>query len=283
VTWKDVQELTKLRLNSMVLVTALIGYLLAAGDWADAPRLLNLLLGLACAATGASMLNQYLERDVDRLMRRTAGRPLPAGHVQPEHVLIIGLGCAVGGVALLALFVNLKAGLLCVATLVSYLLLYTPLKRRTPLCTIVGAVPGAMPPLIGWVAASDQFTAGGWILFSILFMWQLPHFYAIAWIYRADYAAAGQAMISLMDEDGRHTAQHMVLCSVNLLVLSLIPALLYLAGMLYFVAALVLGIGFVILGLRFWRQRTVDRARWVMRGSLVYLPCVLAMWLLDAV
>lgn len=282
-SWADVLELTKLRLNSMVLVTALTGYVLAAGALTDGVRILNLLIGLALAAAGAAMLNQYVERDSDRLMKRTANRPLPAGRIKPAHVLWAGVAVLAVGLSQLALFINMTACLLCLLTAASYLLLYTPLKKKTPLCTIVGAIPGALPPMIGWVAATGELGMGGWVLFSILFMWQLPHFFSIAWIYRSDYAAAGQPMISLIDEDGRCTAEHMIMCQFTLVLVSLFPVVLRFAGALYLAAAVVLGAGFVILGIRFWWSRTAPRARAVLFGSLLYLPGILTMWLIDAV
>ena len=185
--WREYSVLAKWRLNAMVLLTTLIGYLLAGGGIIDLPVLLNAMVGAALAAAGAGAINQYLERNIDRLMYRTRNRPLVTGALTEHQVLQFGTICTCVGVLQLALFVNLLAAFLCALTAASYLFAYTPLKTRTPANTLIGAIPGALPPVIGWAAAQDALSTGSWVIFAIMFMWQLPHFFAIAWIYREDY------------------------------------------------------------------------------------------------
>jgi protoheme IX farnesyltransferase len=271
--WRDYVQLAKLRLNGLVLVTTLAGYLLAGGGLADPTTLLAAMVGVALAAIGAGALNQYLERDADRLMKRTADRPLPAGRLTAPQVLLFGSTCVVCGILLLAICVNLLSAFLCVVTAVAYLFAYTPLKLKGPVATLVGAVPGGIPPMIGWAA---------WVLFGILFTWQLPHFFAIAWIYRDDYQKAQMPMISHLDRDGLRTAQQIIMCTLNLLFVSLLPVAIGLADGVYFFEALVLGTAFLALGVRFARRRTLSRARHVLFGSLVYLPLLLIFWLIAA-
>ncbi|MCH8913044.1 MAG: protoheme IX farnesyltransferase, partial [Planctomycetes bacterium] len=243
--WRDYVQLAKLRLNGLVLVTTLAGYLLAGGGLADPIVLLAAIVGAALAAIGAGALNQYLERDVDRRMKRTADRPLPAGRLSGQQALVFGSTCVAGGVLLLALRVNLLSGFLCALTAVAYLFVYTPLKFKGPVATLVGAVPGGIPPLIGWAAARGELSVGAWVLFAILFTWQLPHFFAIAWIYRDDYRRAGMPMISHLDRDGLRTSQQIIMCTLNLLFVSLLPVAIGLADGVYFFEALVLGTAFL--------------------------------------
>ena len=220
--WRDYVQLAKLRLNGLVLVTTLAGYLLAGGGLADPTVLLAALVGAALAAIGAGALNQYLERDTDRLMKRTADRPLPTGRLTALQVLLFGSTCVVFGILLLAMWVNLLSAFLCAVTAVAYLFAYTPLKMKGPVATLVGAVPGGIPPMIGWAAARGELSVGAWVLFAILFTWQLPHFFAIAWMYRDDYQRAGMPMISHLDRDGLRTAQQIIMCTLNLLFVSLL-------------------------------------------------------------
>ncbi|MCH8965475.1 MAG: protoheme IX farnesyltransferase [Planctomycetes bacterium] len=280
--WRDYAQLAKLRLNGMVLVTTLAGYLLGGGGLADPVVLLAAIVGAALAAIGAGALNQYLERDTDRLMKRTADRPLPAGRLTALQVLLFGSTCVVFGILLLAMWVNLLSAFLCVVTAVAYLFAYTPLKLKGPVATLVGAVPGGIPPMIGWAAARGELTVGAWVLFAILFTWQLPHFFAIAWIYRDDYEQAQMPMISHLDRDGLRTAQQIVMCTLNLLFVSLLPVAIGLADGVYFFEALVLGTAFLALGVRFAQRRTLSRARHVLFGSLIYLPTLLIFWLIAA-
>lgn len=286
-TWRDYLELSKWRLNAMVLLTTLIGYVLAAGTINDWSALLNAMLGVWLAAVGASAVNQYLERSADARMERTRRRPLPDRRLGETQALQFGAMCLVGGIMMLALLVNLLSAFLCVLTAVTYLFLYTPLKRISPANTLVGAIPGALPPVIGWAAAKNELSIGSLVLFAIMFCWQLPHFFAISWMYRDDYIRGGMKMISGLDTSGRKTAQHMVMCTLNLIFVSLLPCIVRspghpLAGSAYFLVALALGLVFLTLALRFWFQRSPARARTVMLGSLLYLPALLVMWLLDA-
>lgn len=281
--WREYVQLAKLRLNSLVLVTTLFGYCLASGDLRDVGRVICVMVGSALAAIGASALNQYLERDADRLMERTADRPLSARRLSNRKALLFGAFCVIAGVLLLAAGVNLLAGFLCAITAAAYLFVYTPLKFKAPVSTLAGAVPGALPPLIGWAGAQGELSVGAWVLFSILYSWQLPHFFAIAWIYREDYRRAGMPMISLVDSDGLRTGLQIVMCCLTLLFVSLLPTAIGVAGMTYFFAALLLGLVFLGLGVRFAVQRSRNRARAVLYGSLIYLPCVLSFWLFDRI
>ncbi len=280
--WRDYVQLAKLRLNSLVVVTTLFGYLLASGSLPDISRLALVMIGAGLAAIGSGALNQYLERELDHLMRRTADRPLAAGRLPDVHALLFGTICLVAGVLLLAMCVNLLSSFLCVLTAVVYLFAYTPLKLKGPVAALVGAISGAMPPVIGWTAALGELSVGAWVLFSILFMWQLPHFFAIAWIYRDDYRKAGMPMISHLDRDGLRTAQQIIMCTLNLMFVSLLPVAIGLADGVYFFEALVLGTAFLALGVRFAQRRTLSRARHVLFGSLVYLPSLLILWLIAA-
>jgi protoheme IX farnesyltransferase len=284
--WRSYAALAKLRLNAMVLLTTLVGYMLACGGVVEPLMLLNTLCGVWLAASGASALNQYLERDVDARMNRTRGRPLPAAQIGEGAALQMGALFISAGVLQLALLVNLLPAFLCVLTAVAYLFVYTPLKRITPASTLAGAVPGALPPVIGWSAAQGDVSVGSWVLFAIMFCWQLPHFFAIAWMYRDDYRQAGLPVLSALDPDGRYTARHLTICNINMLFVSLLPCVVSsmnrpLAGSAYFAVAVVLGLGFTSLALRFWSRPSTARARAVLLGSLVYLPCLLVSWLLD--
>ncbi len=280
--WREYRVLAKWRLNAMVLLTTLIGYLLAGGGIIEFPVLIHAMIGAALAAAGAGAINQYLERDIDHLMKRTQGRPLVTGTLTEYQVLQFGTLCTCVGVLQLALFVNLLAAFLCTLTAACYLFAYTPLKTRTPANTLIGAIPGALPPVIGWAAATNELSTGSWVLFAIMFMWQLPHFFAIAWIYREDYRRAGMVMLSGLDEDGGATARHMVMCTLTLIFISWLPVVTHLATARYFVVASFLGACFLTLCLRFWFKRTAPRARAVMLGSLAYLPALLTTWLIDA-
>lgn len=279
--WREYVQLAKLRLNALVLATTLFGYCLASGDLHDVGRVICVMVGSALAAIGASALNQYLERDADRLMDRTADRPLSAKRLGNRQALLFGVFCVIAGVLLLAVRVNLLAGFLCALTAAAYLFVYTPLKFKAPVSTLAGAVPGALPPLIGWAGAQGELSVTAWVLFSILYSWQLPHFFAIAWIYREDYRRAGMPMISLVDSDGLRTGLQIVMCCLTLLFVSLLPTAVGAAGTVYFFAALLLGLVFLGLGLRFAAQRNRSRARAVLYGSLIYLPCLLSVWLFD--
>jgi heme o synthase len=280
----DYLELTKLRVNALVLFTVAAGAFLAAGGFVDWPLLLNTLFGTALLAAGASALNQFLERDSDLLMARTEDRPLPAGRLQPAEVLIFGASLASAGIVYLLLTSRQPlAALVACVTFVAYVFVYTPLKRRTTLNTLVGAVPGALPPVIGWTAVRGTLDADAFTLFAIMFLWQVPHFLAIAWIHREDYRRAGLRMLPTVDPDGRISGRQMLAYTAALVPISLMPMAVGHAGLVYLAGALVLGIGFLGFTAAFLARRTVDRARGVVRASLVYLPILMALLLLDRI
>jgi protoheme IX farnesyltransferase len=278
----DYVELAKPRIAVLVLFTVAAGALMAGGGLADWKLLLHVIFGTALLAAGGSALNQFLERHSDALMQRTANRPLPAGRLQPAQVLFFGAALSVFGLAYLAVAVpHPLTALVALATLLGYVFVYTPLKQFTWLNTLVGAVPGALPPVIGWTAVRGTLEPEALILFAILFLWQLPHFLAIAWIYRDDYTRAGLQMLPVVDPDGRRTARHMVGFCLALLVASVLPAVTGSLGLLYLSGALVLGLGLFGTTIRFARTHSEADARRVLWASLVYLPVLLALLLLD--
>jgi heme o synthase len=276
-------DLVKARLTTLVLLTTLVGFYLGWQGPMDFGLMFNTVSGTALVAAGAAALNQLLEREYDAKMIRTASRPLPSGRLLPVTVMLFGGVCAVTGLAHLALLVNPLTSVLGAVTLVSYLFIYTPLKRVTWLNTAMGAIPGGLPPLMGWAAARGELTGGGWALFAILACWQLPHFYAIAWIYRDEYAKAGFRMLSNVDPDGSRTAQYTVTHTLGLLPISLCPFLFHLAGPVYLTGAVVLGAGFFWCALRFARELSLGRARHLFFASIVYLPLLLALLVFDKV
>jgi protoheme IX farnesyltransferase len=275
----DYVELTKPRITLLVLVTAAVGYLIAAPRFETATFVL-LCLGTLLVAGGASALNQYLERESDARMMRTRNRPIPSGRVRPADALLFGLAATGAGFALLAPL-NLRTLGLGAAASASYVLLYTPLKRRTSLCTVVGALPGALPPAMGWAAGANELSAGAFGLVAILFVWQLPHFLAIGWMMRDDYARAGFPMLTVLDEDGSSTARQMVLYAAALLPITLATGLLVRSGSGYLWSALALGIVFLAFCFRFLRLRTAAAARAVFLVSILYLPAVLGILVAD--
>ena len=274
-------ELVKARLTSLVLITTLVGFYAGSSSPVDYWKMLHALVGTAILACGAAALNQFLERELDARMRRTENRPLPSGRLSPDAVLLIGAALSVLGLLELTLFVNKLTGFLGAATLVSYVFIYTPLKRATTLNTLIGAVPGAIPPLMGWTAATGEISAAGWSLFAILFLWQLPHFMAIAWLYREDYARAGFKMLPIVDPDGRKTAAQAVSYALALIPVSLFPTLLGVTGVVYFGAAIALGAAFLYFAIQFSREVNADRARRLFIASIVYLPVLLGILVLD--
>jgi protoheme IX farnesyltransferase len=278
----DYVELTKPRIGLMVLFTVAAGYFLGAAE----PRagvLFHALFGTALVASGASALNQWLERRTDGRMRRTMNRPLPAGRLQPWEVFAFGTALGVVGVAYLILTLpEPTAALVAAFTFVSYVAVYTPMKTRTPLNTLVGAVPGAMPPVIGWCAARGSIGAEAVALFAMLFFWQLPHFYAIAWMYRDEYARAGLKMVSGNDPTGRRTARWMLATCLLLVPAGVAPAVVGSASVVYAAGALALGGFFLARVLRFCGSRTHGDARSVLLASLVYLPGLLGLLLIDS-
>jgi protoheme IX farnesyltransferase len=278
----DYLELTKPRVAVLVLFTVLAGALLAARGSLDLMVLLHTLAGTTLVAAGASALNQLLERHSDALMRRTENRPLPAGRLHPSEVLGFGCGLGFAGVVyLLAALDRPWAALVAAATFLCYVCVYTPLKRLTPLNTLIGAVPGALPPVIGWTAVRGSLGLEVLVLFGIVFLWQIPHFLAIAWIYRDDYARARMRMLPVADRNGVHTGRQMLAYCIALLPVSLAPVFIGGAGLLYLIGALALGTGFLMRAVGFARNCSNLEARRVLRASLIYLPALLALLLAD--
>jgi len=279
-------ELTKPRIAGMVLVAALVGFYVSGSAVSGGVSWLMLiaaLTGIGLVGCGANALNQYLEADFDAQMERTRNRPIPSGRLTPLEVLAFGVCISIAGLAILMLWVNSLAALLTGLTIVSYVLIYTPLKRVSSLCVYVGAIPGALPPVIGWAAGSGTLTLGAWLLFAILYFWQLPHFAAIAWQYREDYAGAGYPMLSVGDHHGFRTCRHMLTHTVALLMASLLPALMSMTGPVYAVAAMILGSAFLLCGVSFVMHRSTLRARGVVIASVLYLPLLFITLMMDKV
>ena len=268
----DYVMLAKPRLDLLVVASTLAGYVMGDGDMSNVLVVSAMLAGTGLVAGGASAFNQVIERRTDGLMRRTRLRPMADGRLQASEALAYAGVLSLGGLAILAGAVNLLSALVALATLLSYAAIYTPLKLRTSFATVIGAIPGALPPVIGWAAATNGLSQGAWILFGILFLWQLPHFLAIAWMYREDYARAGFPMLAVIEPDGRSTARQSVLYAAALLPLSLAPTLVGITTTTYFVAALLMTLGFLGLTLQFSRTRSVSDARRVFFGSILYLP-----------
>lgn len=282
----DFTQLLKPRLSSLVLFTTAVGHLvgnLGVWDLASLVRLFHTVAATALVAGGAMALNQYIERETDGLMRRTMRRPLPAGRIAPGEALVCGMGIASLGLIYLAAATNLLAVGLAALSIGIYLFAYTPLKQRTPLCTLVGSVPGAIPPVIGYAAAAGEVDLVACSLFAILFVWQLPHFLAVGWMYRGDFACGRHRVLPALDESGRRTAQHIVLFGLLLIPAGLLPALLGFSGAIYAAVATVLGCAFLISGLRFMVHRSQRAARTVFIASISYLPLLLIAMLSDRV
>jgi len=274
-------DLFKARLTTLVLLTTAAGFQMGQRGSMDWILFFHAMFGTGLLACGASALNQYLERNHDALMRRTEERPLPAGHLQPGTVLVLGAIASAVGMIQLALTVNLVTSLLGALTLGSYLFVYTPLKRITSLNTAIGAVPGALPPLMGWTAVRGEITTEGWALFAILFFWQLPHFLAIAWLYRDQYAKAGYVMLPVVDPGGGRTGRQAVSHTLGLLPVSLAPFIFKLAGTLYLAGALVLGVLFLLCAVQFARTLSQAAARRLFLMSIIYLPLLLGLLAFD--
>ncbi len=277
----DYVTLTKPRLNFLVLLTTAAAYSLGAGPDATLVAFAHTLLGTFLVAGGASALNQVWERDTDRLMRRTRMRPLADLRMQPSAGIVFGVVLTVAGAAELAYFLNVLAAAVALFTSVSYLFFYTPLKTRTSLSTIVGALPGALPAVIGWAAATNTLSIEGWVLFGIVFMWQMPHFLAIAWMYRDEYARAGMPLLPVIQPDGRSTGRQTVIYTAALIPLSMMPTGVGLASPWYMVGALTLGAVLMVLSLEFSAKRTIDTARRLFVGSILYLPILWALLVFD--
>jgi protoheme IX farnesyltransferase len=279
----DFLELTKPGITLLVITTTMAGFYFGARTPISLLRLANTLLGTALVAGGASALNMYVERDLDSRMRRTAHRPLPTGRLQPEEALAFALSIAVAGMVFLFAFVNPLTSLLSAVTLISYLFLYTPLKTRTWLCTLIGAAPGALPVIMGWAAAGGRIEIGGWVLFAIVFLWQIPHFYAVGWMYREDYARAGFPMLPVVDPSGIRTSRQINVYIALLVAATALPSLVGLTGFFFLAGATVLGLPFLYFGFSFVRQRARAAAKRVFLYSICYLPILLVLLVIDKV
>lgn len=279
----DLWQLTKPGITRLVLVTTAVGFYLgssAALDWA---LLFHALVGTGLLAAGTNALNQYAERSIDAVMKRTRHRPLPAGRIGPGLALSFSVGISVAGTVYLAWLVNLLTAVLGAMALLVYIFAYTPLKRRTWWCTVVGAVPGAIPPMMGWTAVTGRVDMLAWVLFGIVFLWQMPHFYAIGWMYRQDYARAGFPMLPVVDDSGERTARQIIAYTVALLIVSVLTTVLGLTGALYFVGAATLGVAFLALGVALAQAPTGVQARRLFLGSVLYLPVLLVLMVVDKV
>jgi protoheme IX farnesyltransferase len=279
----DFLALTKPRLNFLVLLTTAAAYRLGVDDTSQPLMLMHTVVGTFLVAGGAAALNQVWERDTDKLMRRTRMRPLPDARLDPTHARVFGWTLSLAGLVELALFVNLLCAGVALATLASYVWFYTPLKFVTSLSTIAGALPGALPAVIGWSAATNSLSIAGWVLFGIVFMWQMPHFLAIAWMYRDEYASAGIPLLPVVQPDGRSTGRQVVLYTAGLVPVTLLPTVVGLASPYYLTGAVVLGAILMVLSLEFAVTRTNDAARRLFLGSILYLPILWGLLVWDHV
>ena len=279
--WADYVQLTKPRLNLLVVLTTLAGYYLGMEEGSPLARLVHTVLGTTLVAGGASVLNQVWEKETDRLMRRTRTRPLPAARLAPTPAFWFGMALSALGLAELWFFANPLSSIVAFLTVLSYVVVYTPMKLKSSLSTIVGAVPGALPPLIGWAAATDTLSLAGWSLFGIVFFWQMPHFLAIAWMHRDDYAKAGMPLLPVIEPSGRSTGRQAVLYAAATIPVSLLPTLLGLAGPRYLITAIVLGAMVLWLSFEFAATRTHVAARRLFFATIIYLPLILGALVLD--
>jgi len=275
--------LTKPDVSFLVLMTTAAGFYMGSRGAVDWLHLMQTVFATLLIAAGTATLNHYIERDSDRYMRRTASRPLPSGQLQPREALWFGVILSFAGAADLYFIAGILASALGILTSLSYLLAYTPLKKRTVWATAVGAFPGAIPPMIGWVAATGTLDRGAWLLFAILFLWQFPHFYAIAWMYREDYARAGILMLPVVDREGTRTFRQIILTAVALVGVSLLPAVMGLAGVHYFFGALVVSTALVQVCLWAASSRTNARAKWLMHATVLHIPVLLGLMIYDKI
>jgi heme o synthase len=279
----DYLALTKPRVVLMVLVTSFVGFYLASPGWLNWLLLCHTLIGVALASGGTLALNQYLERDLDARMFRTRERPLPDGRLQPGEALGFGVAITAGGLLYLAWLVNPLSGLVTAVSVGSYLFMYTPLKQKTPLCIMVGAVPGALPPVTGWAAASGELSLEAWVLFAILFLWQIPHSLSIAVLYREDYARANFQLLPGLEPEGAGPGRQIIVHSLALLAIGLLPTTLRLAGPIYFVSAFILGVTMLICGIMLAQSYSPAAARRLLFASLIYLPTLLVVMAVDKI
>ena len=275
--------LTKPDVSFLVLITTAAGYYLGSRGPVDWLHMVHTVFGTMLIAAGTAALNHYIERDSDRLMRRTASRPLPSGALKPGQALAYGVALSVAGAAYLYFAAGMLPAVLGAATCLGYLLGYTPLKKRTVWATFVGAFPGAIPPMIGWVAATGRLDVGAWVLFAILFFWQFPHFHAIAWMYRDDYARAGILMLPVVDREGSRTFRQILATAVVLVGASVLPAVAGMAGMIYFFGALLLSVGLLQVCIWAASAKTNYRAKWLMHATVAYIPLLLGLMVYDKI
>ena len=277
----DLLTLTKPRITLLVVATTLVGFYLGAEETVSVWLLFHALLGTGLTAAGASALNMAFEWEADSKMRRTETRPIPSGRLSMLHGLLFGSALCISGSIYLFFFVNLLTASLAVITASLYLFAYTPLKKKSSLCTIVGAVPGAIPPMMGWTAARNSLDFEAWWLFAILFLWQLPHFLAIAWLYREDYERGGFPMLPVIDKEGKQTSVQIVLETLALLGITLLPATVRVFHLPYFIGAFLLGIVFLAMGIKLARTKSSCSARRLLLTSVVYLPCLLILMMVT--
>ncbi|MGY8824332.1 MAG: heme o synthase [Candidatus Latescibacterota bacterium] len=282
VPWGAYWELTKPRIVLMVLVTCALGFFVGGQGIHSYSLLFFTLLGTGLTVSGSAVLNHYLERDVDRLMKRTCNRPLPSGLIRPSMAMSFGFVLVLAGVCILLVFAGLLTAFLALLSSFLYVVVYTPMKRLTWLNTSLGAIPGALPPVGGWTAATGELEMGAWVFFLILFAWQHPHFYAIAWLFREDYQRGGFKMLPVLEQDGRRTCRHVIGFSLMLLAVSILPTTMGLTGNLYMVGAIVLGLGFLAAGIALTMSRSALSARRLLQASVIYLPLLLVLSVVDS-
>lgn len=280
--WRDYIELTKPRILNMVLITTVLGFFMGGKGIQSWTLLIYAILGTGAVVGGACALNNYLERDVDALMHRTKNRPIPAGRIIPQHALYFGTALVLLGTAFLVWKVNLLTGFLGLLSAFMYVLAYTPSKRTTPLNTLIGAIPGALPPLGGWTAATGQLEVGAWVLFLIMFAWQQPHFYAIAWMYRDDYERGGLKMLPVVEPGGKQTCREVIVYSLLLVPLSALPSFIGMTGKVYLIGAILLTAYFFFSSLTFVENKSIKSAKNLLRASVLYLPLLLILIIIDA-
>jgi heme o synthase len=275
--------LTKPDVSFLVLITTAAGYYMGARGPVNWLHMLQTVFATMLIAAGTAALNHYIERESDRYMRRTASRPLPSGVLQPVQALVFGIVLSVAGAIALYVVAGWLASALGVVTCIGYLFAYTPLKKRTVWATFIGAFPGAIPPMIGWVAATGTLDRGAWLLFGILFLWQFPHFHAIAWMYREDYARAGIQMLPVVDPEGKRTFRQIIWTAVGLIGVSLLPSVVGLAGMMYFFGALVVSLGLLQVCVWAASMKTNVRAKWLMHATVMHIPVLLGLMVYDKI
>ncbi|HKQ99679.1 MAG TPA: heme o synthase [Pyrinomonadaceae bacterium] len=274
-------DLTKPRITFLIVLTAAAGFCLGAKGRLDYTRFAHAMIGIALLSSGIATLNQYMERELDALMRRTMTRPLPSGKLGAIEALVFGAALTLMAEVYLALLVNPLTAMFGLTVIAGYLFMYTPLKTRTTLSTVVGAFPGAMPPLMGWTSAADDVTVGAWVLFAILFLWQFPHFLAIAWMYREDYGRAGIRMLPVVEPEGRITGQQIVAYTLMLLPVSLLPTLIGISGRVYFYGAILLGTLFLVSSISAAVSKSRQQARRLLLASVLYLPLLFGLMVLN--